>query len=427
MKSLTKITILVILFLCSNLFAQESQKDVKYKRSSLYTLMLSDDIKENSDVIESTFKGSLIPDKFNNHIIDLRIIPKVDTTQITISDTSSKKKKGLLSKIPKFGKKDKGKDKKIQLAIYSFLDSMDIAKSMVAKWFNRSESGGFNTDLISQRGFYNATDLDIKISRNTERGSAMLSDAGEKLINNTFVIVNDFRYTNKEEIASKTKGVLNTISLVTNNSDIATVSDVTSAGLDVAGKGYIVKTKAYLYKLVWNEEVAAIFYNDFWTEDGSLDSEKVKAFNETDIFKLKLLGEETAWADVQSTTLTQKTNDDLIALATIRAVDNVIAKLQRKYEVFRTKSPLLSGDPIAAKIGLKEGIEKGDKYEVLEQVIDKDGHTEYKRVGVIKVDKNHIWDNRFMADEESNSTIEYTTFSGSKNKYYSGMLIRQIN
>ncbi|MEO8934737.1 MAG: hypothetical protein ABI295_10565, partial [Xanthomarina sp.] len=166
---------------------------------------------------------------------------------------------------------------------------------------------------------------------------------------------------------------------------------------------------------------------DLWNEDSDLDLERVKAFDESDIFTLEYIGMESAWADLQSTKFTEKSEEDLITVATLKASDAVIAKLQRSYEVFRTKTPLLSGDPLSAKIGLKEGVEKGDKYEVLEQVINKKGQTEYKRQGVIKVDKNLIWDNRFMATEENESELEYTTFNGPKNKYYSGMLIRQIN
>ncbi|GAA4938502.1 hypothetical protein GCM10023314_08890 [Algibacter agarivorans] len=408
-------------------FSQETATDIKYKRSSLYTLMLSDSNREHSEIIQTTFKNAPIPDKFNDHIIDIRTISKIDSLSIEESDEANTQKKSLLSGMPKFGGKKKLKENQ-QIAVFNYLDSSAIAKSMVTKWFNRSDAGGFNMDLIAERGSYNASDLDIKIAKNTERGYALLADAGEELINNTFVIVNDFKYTNKEEVASKAKGLLSMVATYTGNSDIALAADAASLGVGAMGKGYIIKTTAYLYKLVWNEEVAATFYNDFWTDDASLDLEKKKAFDETDIFKIELVGTETSWADIQSTILTKKSNEDLISVATVRAVDNVIAKLQRKYETFRTKSPLLSGDPLSAKIGLKEGLEKGDKYEVLEQVINKEGLTEYKRVGVIKVDKTHIWDNRFMADEEeSKSEFEYTTFTGSKNKYFSGMLIRQIN
>ena len=430
MNLLKKGAILFALISCFYSHSQEALIDIKYKRSSLYTLMVSDNDRDHSEVIQNTFKSAPIPEKFNNHIINLRTVPKIDTTLIKELEEPVEpveEKKGLLSKMPKLGGQKKEENEKQQIAIYNFLKESDIAKDMVSKWFNRSEKGGFNMDLISERGSYNATDLDIKIANNTERGYALLADAGEELINNTFVIVNDFKYTNKEEVASKAKGLLSLVAAYSGNSDISLAADATSAGVEVMGKGYIIKTTAYLYKLVWNEEVAAIFYNDFWTDDVEFDLEKKKAFDETDIFKLELVGTETSWADIQSTVLTKKTDEDLIATATVRAVDNVIAKLQRKYEVFRTKTPLLSGDPLSAKIGLKEGLEKGDKYEVLEQTINKEGGTEYKRIGVIKVEKDQIWDNRYLAEEENESTIEYTTFSGSKNKYFSGMLIRQIN
>lgn len=133
--------------------------------------------------------------------------------------------------------------------------------------------------------------------------------------------------------------------------------------------------------------------------------------------------------NLQSTIFTSKTNEELIEIATIRAVDKNISKLQRTFEDFRVKTPLLSGDPIKAKIGLKEGLEKGDKFEVLEQVLDEDGRTSYKRIGTIKVDKKHIWDNTFMAEEAENAeqTEDFTLFKGNSNKYASGMLIRQIN
>ena len=45
----------------------------------------------------------------------------------------------------------------------------------------------------------------------------------------------------------------------------------------------------------------------------------------------------------------------------------------------------------------------------------------------IKVEKGNIWDNRYLAEEENPSEIKYTVFKGKKNKYYSGMLIRQID
>lgn len=390
-------------------YSQADKQSTEYRRSSLYTLMVTDSTRNFSQIIQETFVDSKIPEKFNNHIVKERSIPKLFNDSLSKADLKEAQK----------------------VAISEYLSTHDIAKSMISKWFNRSEQGGFNMDLISERGFYNATDLDVKLAKNSERGTAMLADAGEELIKNTFVIVNNFKYTDKEEVAKKTKGLLNTIgsvAAIAGAGNVTTVTTVAGEGVGVLGKGYIIKTDAHLYRLKWNDEVASIFYNDYWTEDGQIDEEKVKAFDESDVFELEYIGTEMAWADLQSTSFTKKTDEELITTATIKASDAVTAKLQRAYEVFRTKTPLLSTEPLSAKIGLKEGLEKGDKYEVLEQVINKEGKTEYKRIGVIKVDKNQIWDNRFNANEENpDQTIEYTVFTGKKNKYYAGMLIRQIN
>ncbi|HBY69796.1 MAG TPA: hypothetical protein DEG69_19875 [Flavobacteriaceae bacterium] len=401
-------TLVLVCFITINVFAQEPELESVYRRSSLYTLMVADENREFAKNIQESFVGSPIPDKFNDHIVTNRTIPKV------LDNSLSKKEMKIAQKE----------------AISEYLTTGQIAKAMVAKWFNRSENGGFNMDLIAERGSYNASDIDIKIAKNSERGLALVADAGEELIKNTFVVVNNFKYTNKEEVAKKASGflsVVSTVASVAGASAVSTAADATSIGVGVMGKGYVIKTDAHLYKLVWNDEVASIFYNEYWTEDESIDPDKVKAFEDSDIFQLEYVGTETAWADLQSTAFTKKDDTELISVATVKAADAVIAKLQRSYEIFRTKTPLLSGDPISAKIGFKEGLEKGDKYEVLEQVINDEGKTEYKRVGTIKVDKKHIWDNRFMAEEENPSEIEYTTFKGSKKKYYAGMLIRQIN
>ena len=433
MKNLKKILLFSMLLSSILSFSQETAVDIKYKRSSLSTLMISDEARELSSTIQNVFINAPLIDKFNNHITTMRLVPKKDSAFVYKPPTVEEApKKGFLGKLTEDLNISSNKENKEfqHLAILNYLNSNNIAKTMVAKWFNRSEKGGFNMDLIAERGFYNASDLDVKIANNSERGSALLADAREELIKNTFVIVNDFNYTNKEEVATKAKGLLSGITAVASeygNSDVATISATTSEGVTFFGKGYIIKTNAYLYKLVWNEEVAAIFYNDFWNEDASLNLERKKAFDESDLFKLEYIGTETSWADLQSTSLSKKSNEELISVATIRAVDNVIAKLQKEFEVFRTKTPLISSDPLTAKIGLKEGLEKGDKYEVLEQVLNDNGVIEFSRLGVIKVEKDLIWDNRYNANEENPSTIEYTTFSGQKNKYYAGMLIRQIN
>lgn len=311
-------------------------------------------------------------------------------------------------------------------------ETNDIARDLVAKWFDRSPKGGFNMSLIKARGNYDASMLDIAKARASKRGLTMLGDAGEELIKNTFVLVNEFKYTDKEEVAKKTSGWLSAISqvasVVPGGSTLSNVTAVTSLGVTIAGKGYIVKTKAHLFRLDWNEEVAAKFYTDFWATDKTITPEKKKAFEETDIFKLVYVGTDESWADVQSSIFTNKTDLKLVERATMKAMDAVIVKLQKNHDEFKTKTPLFSNEPLTAKIGLKEGLSPKSVFEVLEQQINEDGIPQYVSVGLVKVDDAFpIWDNRYGADVENpNITTDKTFFKKISGKdLYPGMLLVQ--
>ena len=155
------------------------------------------------------------------------------------------------------------------------------------------------------------------------------------------------------------------------------------------------------------------------------------------MFKLEFVGDESASGLILFSLKEKRTEAQIITLTTKRIIDNVYAKLQKKYDVFKTKTPLYTGYPITAKIGLKEGLEGGEKFDVLEQNIDpKTGVSTFKSIGTIKVDKDSIWDNTYTEGEtpiaepiaegkEVKPIIDRTTFDGGK-KFYSGLLIKQI-
>jgi hypothetical protein len=372
---------------------------LKYRRSSLYTLMINDKNREHYGRIRNSFGDIELSEKFNDHNVGPYLIPGTEGEDQTLN-------------------------------INNFLAQNGIAKELVAKWFNRSADGTFNMDLVAERGSYDASELDVRVAQESKRGSALLADAGEELIKNTFIVVYDYKYSNKEESAKKTGGWLSAISTVASYAGldvVSSVADVANIAQTTMGKGYFVKTTAYLYKLKWNEEIASRFYNEMWIDESNYDPSKKEAFDNTDMFQLEFVGTQVARRNLQSSIFSSKTNEDLIGIATIRAADKSISKLQREYEQFRVKTPLLSGEPITAAIGLKEGLEKGDKFEVLEQTINDDGVTEYKRVGIIKVDHRQIWDNSYLAEEDQSANKSgYTVFKGPKNKFYPGMLIRQI-
>ena len=387
-------------------------QDIKYRRSSLHTILLESDRFPYKDTVIAAYYKAPFPDKYNNHDV------------------------GEKSFNPKyFGAEGDTSASNIPLIVESYLKGKKVANLMVAKWFNRAEDGSFDMNLIGERGSYNASEMQAKIAENSARGLASLSDAGEELIGNTFVVVSKLFFLSNEGPA---KVIYISSQLLTNkigNPFAKKAAEMIAKGVyNKTREGYSVWTTSYLYKLEWNDSIAAIFYNDLWMDKTNIDPAKKEKFDNSDLFSLKFIGSEKSRSLVTFSLKEKRSEERYVEIATIRTIDNVYAKLQKKYDVFKTKTPLFTGEPITAKIGLKEGLESGDKFEVLEQTIDKEGKTKYVSKGTIKVDGKQIWDNRYLAGKDPGidttkvskaPVIDRTFFKGGKD-FYPGMLIRQI-
>ena len=98
--------------------------------------------------------------------------------------------------------------------------------------------------------------------------------------------------------------------------------------------------------------------------------------------------------------------------------------------MFRPVTPISSVGPITAMIGLKEGLEPGDKFEILKSTTDpKTGKKSYVAFASAKVDKDFpIFDNLYIptgeqkTDEAGNPVTGpgFTTFSGGDKKVMAG-------
>ena len=287
-------------------------------------------------------------------------------------------------------------------------------------------------ELIKERGLYNASKFDMMLAEKSERSKALIMDAGEDLIGNTFVLVNDIRYIDKSKGSKAVGGFLKILGAVaaayTGNDNY---TDIGNGLGDIAEtfKGFSVKINTFLYKLDWNDDVAMSFYKDQYSGNGN--STKKEAFdNARGNYKLKYIGKQESSGSTTSF-IGIKEDEPIVMVrkACQRALDENVANLQKNFEEFKTKTPLVTTDPITAYIGLKEGVSEKSKYEVLEAIEDEHGKINYKRVGVIKPVPSLIWDNRYMAEEECapNSTLGATTFKKvSGGDFYQGMLIREI-
>lgn len=433
---------LLCLSLTSITLAQETPIEVKFRRSSLHTMVIESEKFPQKEVVLNAFNSAPFPEKYNDHSIGEKSFDPVNYTltseeKLTIYNPS---KAGILAS-SEIGILTDSVAKELPYRIQKYLSKEKISNKLVAEWFNRKEDGSFDWNLVAERGLFNASFLETMTAQSASDGEALLKTAGFELIENTFVVINKFNYYSNEPIAALARDSGKDEVAKSMAGQPKMLIDRANKSLDAVyektKEGYSVLATSYLYKLIWNDSISNIFFSDMYMEKDKLDTKKKEAFDNSDLFQLEYVGSENATGLVTFSMKENRTEEQIITLSTIRIIDNVYSKLQKKYDVFKTKTPLYTGSPITAKIGTKEGLEGGETFEVLEQNIDiKTGIATYKRIGTIKVNKDLIWDNTYnegvepvaesnIKGKEAKQVIDRTTFEGS-NKLYSGLLIKQI-
>ena len=386
---------------------QAQETDANYRRSSIYSVLVNHTDQQFASEIKEAFLQIPVPDKFNDHNLSVKVL----NLDKKLSGASSEKENPLITE---------------------FLNNNKVASRLVGRWFNRDFfTGQCNMELVKERGLYNATEFDKQLASRSARGMAMLQDAGEDLIGNTFVLVNDIRYVDKNKGAKTVGSILKVFGSIAAAYTGSNIDDLTDNIGDMVEtiKGFKVKINTFLYKLEWSDDIATQFYQDQY---GAVPDPAKKANFDAarGNYKLKYVGKVESSG---GTTSFLGINEDqpvvMVRKACQRAIDENVVDLQRNYEEFRTKSPLVSVEPITAYVGMKEGVTEKSKFEVLEVVELENGKHKYNHVGVIQPIENLIWDNRFMAVEEGaqGATLGFTTFRKVSGKDFSkGMLIREM-
>lgn len=413
--SLTVFSVLICSLVC---FGRKIEKsDMQYRRNSIYNIVVVHKNQQFADDIFQQFTHVPVPDKYNDHNLSVSGI-YVDGNVTRRDD------------------------------IDNFITKNHIASRMVGKWFNRNiNTGECSVDLIKARGMYNATEFDKAFASRHLRGNALLEDAGESLIGNTYLLVNDVTYIDQNKGARIAAGILMVVGALVgvavdaysssrNNGNSGnsglTLGLATGAAVGAMVetiKGFRVRITTSLYKLVWDEETAATFYTKHYT-DVPDETKRSQFERDRSMYKLRYVGQVVSRG---SSTSFLGINEDhpemMIRKACQRAIDENVVDLQRKFEFFKVKSPILTaGSKIQVPIGKKEGVSPNSVYEVLQARQDGEKIV-YDRVATIQPDKGKIWDNRFMAKEENaeGADLGSTTFHKlSGGKIMVGMLVREI-
>lgn len=371
-----------------------------YRRSSLCLLLLTHSDKQYADAMTEVFQSFPMPHRYNEHNVDVRVV-KVQ------------------------GKQTRGDIERI-------LHHQDIARCVVAKWFNRNYAGHMNMDLIHDRGGYGAFHDDYTRSLNTVRGTDLLREEGIELLESTFVLVCDMDYADQRKgfkfgslLAGLGSVAMQTMASIEESKAMeaysrgdynkarkkASSSSLWSAGASLAAvtsgvlgdmSKFRVNIHAYLYKLNWTPQMSEQVFNEYWI-DPSTPSEIARsrqlAFDNAR-FNLEYVGDYKAISG--KTVLRSWSNEKEVILDVCeRAVGKGIKDLARRYEVFRPRTPFyIENNMVYSHIGTKEDVTLGKRYEVVKRVKDKKGKVSYKKLGevmaVLPWDNVHIrFDNYF--------------------------------
>lgn len=429
MKKIAILAVALAAFATS--YAQGDSK-YQYRRSSLATIMLDthDGTLEKNAAIKQlvvdTYNAKPTPDKYNDHNLSIRAIDVNELPAVTADEAKAYETGNVLVQMAKSSAGMKG-DGEYIAQLMKYFKEKKVANQLVAKWFDidgtqKADGTYFTMNLITERGLAGYSAEEINEAKTKKGGQAKLIDGAiTDLVPQTFVAVTNYSFMSGEELMELTLGTI-MANMKSSNPMVQKAAELAYNKAKESFQGYFVHTKTYLFQLDWSEkqfeELQMFLMNN--------DPAKINEMLKSDAFAVKYVGKTSKFAPATLTISLEDKSKELIGRATLRSTDAVIAKLQQEYEVFKTLAPLyVEGEDITALIGMNEGLEGGEKFEVLQPYYDENGKTAVKVVDKITVMKGKVWDNRAGAEGEA-ADLGKTYFKGKAKKLYTGLFIRQI-
>lgn len=324
-----------------------------------------------------------IPDKFDDNNLNFTLL-KADFTRDAMVNKTNSSSIGI-----SIGAKNLLSTSFVEPLIKLVKESK-IPNAIIAKEFNRQTDGSFNMDVIAQRGMYNADEADYSRSQATMRKDDALRDAGELLLNNSYILVLDYI-----KIQTMTE-IYNAMDAVNKTPVKRTQNGYKSSGI------------AYLYRIDLNDSVYNNFLQTMWVDastDAKLRQERVDLFNQT-IFPLERVSifnfdAEALQYNADQGVLApkvQKSPEQLFDEMVNNSEKNVITSIEKLNSKFRVTAQITQTHPIGVKIGSKEGLKVDQRYFVYEQEMV-NGIEKSVRKGVIR--SKFVSENRtFISDSK---------------------------
>ncbi|MDA3891986.1 MAG: hypothetical protein PF517_10030 [Salinivirgaceae bacterium] len=392
------ITIFIIVFFLPLSKGQNVQNETSksgnistsYNRNAITTILIDNGNKYMGDLKQGA-NGIVIPDKYDNNLLNTRYIATRDN----------------------------------ELAIKQALINKSVPNEIIAKWFARDqETGRLNMSVVHKRGMYNATDDDVLRASGSKIGLAKLKDAGEQLINSSYILALNISDIETMEERYKRKDELNKV-----------LSEKFNTEYNPAKRrknGWVGKIKGYLYQLNFSDSIMNLIYNDLWIYDDddeatiAIKREKFQQVKFPLTFIIDVDGDADGSQYNEGEILApakQLTKVELYSKMINTGMETVFFGIERKVDEFQVKTPLYGTKPLKSKIGKKEGVKTDQRYFVYEFKQKRSGELKAIRKGVIRA--KSVVDNRQVASGNSQLYTQFYQTSGFG--LMEGQLIQQKN
>ena len=425
-----KILILIPLLSFLNFYNLNAQGDT-FIRSSLNMILIEDFGFDNGDLVQEAYKNYEFPSGvYNDHNINLKslflsdyLLTPEEEEQYGVSKSGAGE---VLSSSVTVGTAGLIQDNsKVEFQLMKYSKENKLAHKIIERWFNVSDDGSYNQSYVNEM-------INVQLTKEQEleaiasgSESAEISKNRDYLIDNTYVVFTRMNFISNEIVALPIYNeAMKEVNKIENPIAKSVAEKAAEKIYEKTREGYSVWTTGWLFDLEWNDESFEQLKSAIDPADESgVRKINMEKFYNID-FKMNFLGKERATSLVTFSLKKgegNRTEKEILDLSTNRNIDKALVKLQRGYEQFMPIFPLQSDSPPGAFLGTKEGIEGGEKFEILEK--NPDGS--FKSVGTITVDKKKVWDNQYQGDGVEVSD-GMTYFKGKLKKGQGkGTLIRQ--
>lgn len=378
----------------------------EYSRNALTLVLLDFNNESFSTELKEIFNKKVkVPDKFDDNLVSTRFMKtnlSRDLLYKTEGGKTVKNKEGVDTKEPIITSTNR---------IKSLLIDNKISNQIIAKWFNRNSYGEFNYNLIKERGIYNAKDADFKTANSSKLGIKELQNAGEKLLQKSFIMVCDYSGIRTMEEIYIAKDEANRKAATNTNTEFKPIKRTQN--------GYSGSIIVHLFKIDFNDSISSIFSNELWVDDKFPENkdEKNLRINNFNNFNFPQFLIKTVTAEAEGLQYNadqgilapsvQLSQQELFALLVDNGINAALEEIEKTYSEFRVKAPVTSVNPIGIKIGTKEGLKLDKRYFVLEKREDNKNNPYIKRIAVIRSKK--VIDNRASIGGKTDTSLFYQT------------------